>query len=412
MTFVFFILSLISLVCTYNVIYPRYRHPNWIVPSFLAGWLVGELAIHVVVAQLFIVFWFVFFGKVHGFLGAMGILLFVSSWLVLAYHYFSGFKAKVLLDSIVIPHRHEDDISTWSRHERLNIARLLLPFSSWKSDEVEVIKNIVYEDIDGFKLKLDIRRSKTECQNAPVLLQIHGGMWTHGYGSKKEQGIPLMVEMAERGWISVAIDYRLCPAARFPAHIIDCKKALVWVKEHIEAYGGDPNFIIVTGGSAGGHLASLLALSANEPALQPGFEDKETTVQGCIPYYGIYDFMDQMKLQPSLALEIALHKKVIMQSKEENEAIYRLMSPVTYLNENAPPFLVIHGDKDSLTPLAAAQYFASNLDEVSTNTVEFAEISGAQHAFDIFSSVRSDYVLFGVAERMCQWHRDYQHLQE
>mgnify|MGYP000724605775 CR=1 FL=1 len=412
MTLLFFLLSVVSVGLTLNVIYPRYHHPNWIVPSFLFGWLVGELAIHVVVVQLFIVSWFVFFGNVQGFLGSTGLVLFVGSWLTLAYHYFSGFKAKVLLDSIVIPHRREEELSTWSRYDALNITRLLLPFSSWKSDEVEVIKNIIYREVDDFKLKLDIRKPKTTSLNSPVLLQIHGGAWTHGYGSKNEQGVPLMVEMAKRGWVSVSINYRLCPTANFPDHIVDCKSALVWVKEHIKEYGGNPDFIIVTGGSAGGHLSSLLALSANESTLQPGFEDKDTSVQGCVPYYGIYDFLDRKKLQSSLALEIVLHKKIIKQTKEENKALYQLMSPVTYINENAPPFLVIHGDKDSLTSLGAAQYFASNLDEVSINTVEFAEISGAQHGFDVFSSVRSDNVLFGVAERMCQWYRDYEELKK
>jgi len=412
MTLLFFILSVISVGFTFNVIYPQYYHPKLIVPSFLFGWLVGELAMHVVVAQLFIVSWFVFFGNVAGFLGATGVVLFVGSWLTLAYHYFSGFKAKVLLDSIVIPHRQEEDLSTWSRHDELNLTRLLWPFSSWKSDEVEVLKNIVYREVDDFKLKLDIRRPKSMGQNAPVLFQIHGGAWTYGYGSKNEQAVPLMVEMAKRGWVSVSIDYRLCPKAVFPDHIVDCKSALVWVKEHIEEYGGNPEFIIVTGGSAGGHLSSLLALSANVPSLQPDFEDKDTSVQGCIPFYGIYDLMDSKKLQPSVALDILLQEDIIKQTKQENESLYQLMSPITHINKEAPPFLVINGDKDSLTSLGEAQYFASMLDETSTNTVEFAEISGAQHAFDVFSSVRSDYVLFGVAERMCQWHRDYEELQK
>jgi len=410
MTLLFFILSVMSVGFTFNVIYPRYYHPKWIVPSFLFGWLIGELAMHVVVAQLFLVSIFVFFGNVEGFLGSIGIVLFVGSWLTLAYHYFSGFKAKVLLDRIVIPHRQEENLSSWSRHTELNLTRLLWPFSSWKSDKVEVLKNIVYREVDNFKLKLDIRRPKSVGKNAPVLLQIHGGAWTHGYGSKNEQGVPLMVEMAKRGWVSVSIDYRLCPKAIFPDHIVDCKSALVWVKEHIEEYGGNPDFIVVTGGSAGGHLSSLLALSANVTALQPGFENKDTSVQGCIPFYGIYDLMDSKKLQSSLALENLLHEDIIKQTKQENEPLYQLMSPITHINKDAPPFLVIHGDKDSLTSLGEAQFFASMLDETSINTVEFAEISGGQHAFDVFSSVRSDYVLFGVAERMCQWHRDYERL--
>jgi len=403
----FVTLSLLSLALTVNVMRPLYHHPKWIVPSFLLGWLVGELAVHVVLVQAFVVSWFVFFGVVKGFWGATGLVFFVSSWLILEYHYFSGYKAKELMDRIVIPYRTSQDQSTWSRHTELDVGRLLRPFSSWKHDDVEVIKNIVYQEIDGFKLKLDIRRNKGTCTKAPVLFQIHGGAWTYRLGSKNEQGVPLMVEMARQGWICVSIDYRLSPHATFPDHIIDCKQALVWVKEHIEEYGGDPNFIIATGGSAGGHLSSLLALTPGLADFQPGFEEQDTHVQGCIPFYGMYDLMDSQKLQRSAGLDIVLRKSIVKQTKQENPDLYQLMSPVTHVNKNAPPFLVIHGDKDSLTSLGEAQYFASTLDEISKQTVEFAEIPGAQHAFEIFSSLRSDYVLFGIAERLCQWHRDY-----
>jgi len=269
----------------------------------------------------------------------------------------------------------------------------------------------VFHEVDGFQLKLDIRRPSNYISDAPgpmpVLFQIHGGAWTHGYGSKNEQAIPLTTEMAKRNWVCVSISYRLSPRASFPDHIIDCKRALVWVKENIAKYGGDADFIVTTGGSAGGHLTSLLALSANKPELQPEFEDKDTSVQGCVPYYGIYDLMDEQRLQLSVALEEILEEGIVKQSKSENPDLYRLMSPISHIRSDAPPFLLVHGDKDSLTSLGEAQYFASQLDEISTQTVEFAEIAGAQHAFDIFSSLRSDYVLMGVAERLSQWRRDF-----
>ncbi|KZY40152.1 hypothetical protein A3732_20485, partial [Oleiphilus sp. HI0050] len=300
-----------------------------------------------------------------------------------------------------------EDNSSWSRHEELDTFRLLYPFYSWTDPGVQNIKDVVYHKVDGMNLKLDIRRARTTANFAPVLFQIHGGAWTHGYGSKKEQGIPLMVEMAKRGWICVAIDYRLSPKATMPEHIIDCKRALAWVKEHIKEYGGNPDFIVTTGGSAGGHLCSLLSLSANDESLQPGFEDVDTSVQGCIPYYGIYDLMNEQNLQLTVGLDIIMRKNIIKQTKQENTEIYRHMSPINHINEAAPPFLIIHGDKDSLTSLGEAQYFASRLDEVSKQSVEFAEIAGAQHAFDVFSSLRSDYVLLGVAERLEQWHRDF-----
>ncbi|KZZ80833.1 hypothetical protein A3766_00970 [Oleiphilus sp. HI0132] len=406
-TFVFFVFSLLCLAMAVNVLRPHYSHPKWIVLSFLLGWLTGELALHVIAFQLIVVFLFVVFGAVDSFIPAVSLVICVLSWLFLSYHYFSGYKAKGLMDQIVIPHRRKEDNSSWSRHEELDTFRLLYPFYSWTDPGVQNIKDVVYHKVDGMNLKLDIRRARTTANFAPVLFQIHGGAWTHGYGSKKEQGIPLMVEMAKRGWICVAIDYRLSPKATMPEHIIDCKRALAWVKEHIKEYGGNPDFIVTTGGSAGGHLCSLLSLSANDESLQPGFEDVDTSVQGCIPYYGIYDLMNEQNLQLTVGLDIIMRKNIIKQTKQENTEIYRHMSPINHINEAAPPFLIIHGDKDSLTSLGEAQYFASRLDEVSKQSVEFAEIGGAQHAFDVFSSLRSDYVLLGVAERLEQWHRDF-----
>ena len=68
------------------------------------------------------------------------------------------------------------------------------------------------------------------------------------------------------------------------------KQALRWVRENIAEYGGDPGFVAITGGSAGGHLCALAALTANQPEFQPGFEEVDTTVQAAVPFYGAYDF--------------------------------------------------------------------------------------------------------------------------
>src|ERR1700735_1249232 len=100
---------------------------------------------------------------------------------------------------------------------------------------------------------------------APVLLQIPGGAWT--VNGRRPQGYPLMSRMAELGWVCVSIDYSKSPRKSWPAHIIDVKRALAWVRENIADYGGDPDFITVTGGSAGGPLASPVAPNAHHPPL-------------------------------------------------------------------------------------------------------------------------------------------------
>ena len=80
----------------------------------------------------------------------------------------------------------------------------------------------------------------------------------------------------------------------WPDHIVDVKQAIVWVKENIASYGGDANTIVICGGSAGGHLAALAAVTPNFPKFQPGFEHKDTAVHGCVTVYGVMDMANQV----------------------------------------------------------------------------------------------------------------------
>ena len=117
--------------------------------------------------------------------------------------------------------------------------------------------------------RLDIIRRRTDPPaEAPVFIYIHGGAWV--MGNKREQGLPLLYELARRGWVTVTINYRLSPKATWPDHIVDCKRAVAWVRDHIAEYGGDPRFVTVSGGSAGGHLAALLALTPRRPRVSAG----------------------------------------------------------------------------------------------------------------------------------------------
>ena len=121
----------------------------------------------------------------------------------------------------------------------------------------------------GPRQKLDVYRRTGHTTGCPTLLQVHGGAWV--IGDKKEQGRPLMLHLAKQGWVCFDPSYRLATQATWPAHLYDVKQALAWGKEHGEEDGADPGFVVVTGGSAGGHLAALVALTPNEPAWQPGF---------------------------------------------------------------------------------------------------------------------------------------------
>ena len=132
------------------------------------------------------------------------------------------------------------------------------------------------------------RRDLPRDGKAPVLLQVPGGAWA--IGMRRPQAYPLLSHLAERGWVCVSIDYRVARVHTWPDHIVDVKRALAWIKEHIAEYGGDPDFVAITGGSAGGHLCALAALTPDDPQYQPGFEDADTSVVAAVPIYGRYDW--------------------------------------------------------------------------------------------------------------------------
>jgi acetyl esterase/lipase len=275
---------------------------------------------------------------------------------------------------------------------------LVNPFSMSNPDVVAQ-RRIPYAP-GGRRFELDVYRHRDAPTGAPVLLQVHGGGWT--IGEKEQQGIPLMMRMAARGWVCVAINYPLSPKSRWPEHLVGVKRAVAWIREHGHEFGADASFLAVTGGSAGGHLAAMLALSAEDASLQPGFESVDTSVQACVPHYGVYDFTAEDGTRASRLRTETLLKRYVMAPDAKYPGDYRAASPLARVSEKAPPFFVLHGANDTLVPVADARAFVAALRSVSPNPVAYAEISGAQHAFDIFPSVRSGHVVRGV-ERFLDW---------
>ena len=216
-------------------------------------------------------------------------------------------------------------------------------------------------------------------------------------GDKREQGIPLLNHMAAQGWVGFNVNYRLSPGVAMPDHVIDLNRGLAWIKEHADEYGIDPDFVCVTGGSAGGHLTAMMGLTANDPQLQPGFESADTSVAAAVPFYGIYDFTDAGAFGSDPKLFRKFLEPIVMKAflADEPEK-FRDTSPIHHLRADAPPFFVVHGDKDTLAPVEDARTFVEQLRSVSGEPVLYGEMQGAQHAFEVFPSVRTARVIEGV----------------
>ena len=242
--------------------------------------------------------------------------------------------------------------------------------------------------------------------NAPVLLHVHGGAWM--MGDKEIQGEILLSEMARRGWVCVTITYRLSPHATWPEHVVDVKRAIAWTRATIAEYGGDPSFIGITGGSAGGHLAALCALTADDPEFQPGFEDADTTVQACVPLYGVYDVADLAGTGRRDIVEL-WERQVMKAPLTADPTLWERASPIARVHPDAPPIFVVHGANDTLVPVEQARRFVNALRSVSTRPVAYAELPRAQHAFEVFRSVRGIHTTRAIARFLDVVHARARH---
>lgn len=387
---------------TANAWKPLARDGGASVPSFFAGWLTSELPLHAIAWQA--VATGVFSAR-HGLASTparIALALNAGSWLALGAQHRRSTRTDEDFEAVFAA--NPGTASPPEPTAAATPAQIANPFANGRRRYLQD-QNVSYGDF-GRRNFLDVWHPAGLAPDAkaPVLLQIHGGAWM--IGNKEQQGAPLMTEMCDRGWVCVAINYRLSPRATWPDHIVDVKRALAWIRANIATYGGDPDFVAITGGSAGGHLSSLAALSPNDPTLQPGFEGADTTVQAAVPFYGVYDFRngdgtgrDDMK--------DVLERVVLKVAEADGAHIWDQASTTNWVHEEAPPFLVIHGTNDSLVPVEQARAFVAKLRARSTQPVVFVELPGAQHAFDVFGSVRTQHAVRAVGRFLRQAHDDH-----
>jgi acetyl esterase/lipase len=249
--------------------------------------------------------------------------------------------------------------------------------------QIRRTKNIAYGDA-GRRNLLDIYTPRTMPKSSmPVLIHVHGGGWV--IGSKYQQAQPLIQHMTKCGWLVVDINYRLAPLHRMPAMIEDVLRAIAWVKGNVASYGGDPDFVALTGGSAGGHLVALAALASDHILFKPGFETADCSVQACVPAYGVYDFLNRENILGNgwNEAKFFLTRLVMPEPIDGAAKVWDRTSPISHLRASAPPMLLLHGRHDALADFESAKMFAAKLAKVSANPVLFVELPAAQHAYDL-----------------------------
>ncbi len=393
-----FAVGLAFAVLTAVSLWPPRRPGTLALAGWFAGWLISELPLHQLVVQLTAAAMLISLGGLDAPLGWLGLALTAASAIGLLAHVRTAGQAAGVIDG-ALRELEGTDPAAAARTSRLARATVF-PF---RPRDVTRTADIVYHRIGRRSLRLDVYRPHGLAADAraPVFVYVHGGAWV--IGNKGQQGRVTVHRLARAGWVCVSVNYRLSPRATFPDHLLDVKRALRWVKEQIAAHGGDPDFVVIGGGSAGAHLASLAALTANVVEYQRDFPEVDTTVQGCVGYYGVYDLADRERAVPHRAFRDLLMERIVMKRRfaDAPEEFDKASPQWRIAHATAiPPFMLLHGDRDSLAPLAGAHRFRDGLRAASPAPVVWAELPGAQHAFELFPSRRADAAVAGVA-RFC-----------
>ncbi len=281
---------------------------------------------------------------------------------------------------LAVPRPREDVFGAWWR------TALQVPFHP---RDMQLHRDVAYGPLA--RHRLDVWRLSTTPKDAPVIYYLHGGAWT--FGDKREQGRPMLHEFVRRGWVVVASNYRLAPRDPWPAQIEDATRVLGWIKKNIRTYGGDPDRVVVAGGSAGGHLASLLALSTDDPTWRP--EDMsdvaDWSVRGALSFYGVLEMTGDEEHWRGLGrgLRLLLEHRVVQLPYAGHEDLYRALSPYERVRRDSPAFFVVQGVNDTLVEVNVARAFVAKFRATAFAPIYYVELPFTQHAFDVTASPRT-----------------------
>lgn len=239
------------------------------------------------------------------------------------------------------------------------------------ADRYEVIPNITYLAVNNWEGKLDLYLPINPKQQNPTLIWIHGGGWTR---SSKEQEMLYIMPYLEAGWAVINVEYRLAALAVAPAAVEDCRCALRWIVANAPKYKLDTSKFVVSGISAGGHLAlttGILQSSAGFDRQCAGKE--ELKVAAVINWFGPSDVLDLIE-GPN-----AFDQAVTWLGDQPNRnEIAKQVSPLTHLRKGLPPIITIHGDKDDVIPYDHSVRLHRVLDKVGV-TNQLVTVKGRGH---------------------------------
>lgn len=257
------------------------------------------------------------------------------------------------------------------------------------SSQYRVMTNITYTVANNYECKLDVYARRGPA--APTLIYIHGGGWVTGTKDNATLGIVPFLEM---GFSVVNVGYRLASISPAPAAVEDCRLALRWVHKHAKEYGFDTTRIVITGGSAGGHLALMTGMLDQEAGFDAPKEwdqaPRNLATAAIINFYGITDVADLLSGGNRQQYAVSW-----IGSQENGVSVAKRVSPLTYVRKGLPPILTIHGDRDQLVPYSHAVRLHEALDKAGVQNTLLTIPGGGHGGFSseemmrIFATIRT-----------------------
>lgn len=250
---------------------------------------------------------------------------------------------------------------------------------------VTSLADVTYSVIPGYRpMIVDIYLPPREQGPRPLILYVHGGGWVGGntrHGGATADFPAALARLAAEGFVVASLEYRLAAEASFPAQAHDVRAALRFLKGNAAHYGIDPARTGIWGGSAGGHLSALAALSCGDASLDPAGTTAPAgseCVQSSVIWYGVFDFAALAASRPGGAdggAVTLLGCDAVCRAED-----YAPASPVTYIDANDPPMLLIHGDNDRVVPVAQSHLAEERLRAAGVQ-VESIYIPAVDHSF-------------------------------
>jgi acetyl esterase/lipase len=245
---------------------------------------------------------------------------------------------------------------------------------------VKALKDLEYGKASGRAMRLDLYLPEKGDKPLPLIIWIHGGAWM---GGSKDGPSPAL-RFTAKGWAVAQVGYRLSQEAKFPAQIQDCKAAVRWLRANAAQYHLDPNKFAAWGSSAGGHLVALLGTSGGVAELEGDDNDlKESSrVQAVVDWFGPTDFLHIGDAESDIqhTAPDSPESKLIGGPLLENKDMAAKASPITYVSKDAPPFLIMHGDRDRTVPFNQSELLYAALKKAGVD-VTLVPMKGAGHGF-------------------------------